>query len=303
MNARGKPLTIFENFKANFSDYLTNIDEKSKLDNEWLDIFWYLEKSKNNNIVTEKVDEHFFNFFKNISLNFYAETNDIDKSFINNYDLFDIYENVYYKTTYVNNIVKILDSLIEFKDANNTFTNFLKPHSQINYWERLRFYSLCHFFIKFGKVTKNNEIIYYRWLRVSKNLINNTLIQSADNFKDAIRSINELSKHIEDIYDYIKLSSDNIKYFNKLQRIEENQKAELILSDEDWEKLFIDIEQHSYFDGQIGFILEYSKNQDGKYDKILFKNYSQKLSILFSNKFQSKHDFIFQRALLGSKNK
>ena len=91
MNARGKPLTEFENFKANFSQYLQSIEQKSKLDNEWLDIFWNLEKIENSDIVTENVDEKFFNFFKNITLNFYTEKNDIDREFINNYNLFDTY--------------------------------------------------------------------------------------------------------------------------------------------------------------------------------------------------------------------
>lgn len=298
MNARGKPLTVFENFKANFSGYLKNIEQKSKLDNEWLDIFWDLEKIKNGKIVTEKVDEKFFNFFKNISLNFYVETNDIDKSFIENYDLFDIYERVYENKNYVDNIVNILDSLTEFNDEKNIFSDFFKPHSQISYWERLRFYALSQFFIKFGKVTKNNEKILKRWLRVTKNLINNTLIQSADNYKDAIRSINELSENIEDIYNFINSSPDTIKYFAKLQRTEEKLKAKLILTDEDWENLFIEIEQRSYFDGQIGFIIEYSKNADENYDKKLFKEYSQKLSRLFSIEFQENHDFLFQRVLL-----
>jgi uncharacterized protein with ParB-like and HNH nuclease domain len=90
MNARGKPLTEFENFKANFSNYLKSIEDKSKLDNEWLDIFWNLEKNRNTDINTENVDKMFFNFFQNVTLNFYAEKNKIDKNFIDNYNLFDI---------------------------------------------------------------------------------------------------------------------------------------------------------------------------------------------------------------------
>lgn len=48
MNARGKQLTDFEHFKAQFLDYLAVIaPEKEneialKLDNEWMDVFWFL---------------------------------------------------------------------------------------------------------------------------------------------------------------------------------------------------------------------------------------------------------------------
>ncbi len=48
MNARGKQLTDFEHFKAQFLDYLGEIapekkkDIAEKLDNQWLDLFWIL---------------------------------------------------------------------------------------------------------------------------------------------------------------------------------------------------------------------------------------------------------------------
>jgi hypothetical protein len=48
MNARGKQLTDFEHFKAQFLDYLAVIapeketDIALKLDNQWMDVFWFL---------------------------------------------------------------------------------------------------------------------------------------------------------------------------------------------------------------------------------------------------------------------
>jgi len=48
MNARGKQLTDFEHFKAQFLDYLTGVapekekDIALKLDNQWMDVFWFL---------------------------------------------------------------------------------------------------------------------------------------------------------------------------------------------------------------------------------------------------------------------
>ncbi len=296
MNARGKPLTEFENFKANFSQYLKSLEKKSKLDNEWLDIFWNLEKRENSEIITENVDEKFFNFFKNITLNFYAEINDIDRLFVDNYNLFDTYSEVYQNEKNVNNITKIFDGLISYNDTENIFNNFLT--FSINYWERLRFYALGHFFIKYGQINTENKPICDRWLRVTKNLINNTLIQSADNYKDAIRSIDELSKNIDNIYTYVSSSSDTIKYFSKIQREEESLKAKIILEDKDWEKLFMKIEQHSYFDGQIGFVLQYSIKEDNNYHKALFDDYSIKISKIFSDVFKEDKNFLFQRALL-----
>jgi len=296
MNARGKPLTEFENFKAEFSKYLKTIDKKSKLDNEWLDIFWDLEKSKNNEISTDSVDEKFFIFFENITLNFYSEENNFDKEFFDNYNLFDIYKTVYSNEEYVVQIEKILDGLINFDDTENLFHDFLS--SSLNYWQRLRFYALSQFLIKFGSIDGNNKCILDKWLRVTKNLINNTLIQSAINYKDAIRSLKELSNNIDNIYQFISLYSNNIKYFTNLQCEEESIKAKLILKSKEWEQKIIKIEQHSYFDGQIGFILQYSKRSDDFYDIKLFENYIMKLSKLFSKDVRENYDYLFQRALL-----
>ena len=79
MNARGKPLSEFEKFKSHFVECVdkTNLPNKeyikAKLDNEWLDIFWNLEKEnlKNDKInKLETVEEKYLNFFKNITIFF-----------------------------------------------------------------------------------------------------------------------------------------------------------------------------------------------------------------------------------------
>jgi len=300
MNARGKPLTEFENFKANFSQYLTTLEDKSKLDNEWLDIFWDFEKNRNSEIVTENVDEQFFNFFKNITLNFYAEENNLDRDFLDNYNLFDNYDSVYDKQKYISQIVNIFNGLTTYSDTEKVFENFLLP--SVSYWQRLRFYSLSHFFIQFVQVNNENKVFLNKWMRVTENLINNTLIQSPTNYMDAIRSINSLSANISNIYDFVSTSSEKIKYFSRIQIDEEKLKATLIFNDTNWESIFINIEQHSYFDGQVGFVLDYSKNNEGNYEKKLFEDYSLKLSELFSNEYSENNEFLFQRALLTKGN-
>jgi len=296
MNARGKPLTEFENFKANFSNFLKSIEDKSKLDNEWLDIFWNIEKNRNTEINTENVDKMFFNFFQNITLNFYTEKNTIDRFFIDSYNLFDIYNEIYSNDEYINQIIKVLNGFVEYKDDKKYLEKFIT--SSPNYWERLRFYSLSLFFLKYNSLNEENIEVYNNWIRITSNLINNTLIQSATNFKDALTSIKELSNNINDIYSFVSNSSDKIKYFSKIQKDEEGIKAKLILEDNQWKTLINNIEEHSYFDGQIGFILKYSKENE-KYNKNLFIDYSQKLSKLFSDNFKENYEFLFQRALLA----
>ena len=72
MNARGKSLTSFENFKADLMKWIIeNISEKeavryaSLIDNEWTDLFW--KKSGAN--ITHCVDEVFFAFINRVLYN------------------------------------------------------------------------------------------------------------------------------------------------------------------------------------------------------------------------------------------
>jgi hypothetical protein len=84
MNARGKPLTNFENFKADLIDHIKDFNfekklkpEKSiahKLDTTWTDIFWKFRSEE------KKIDEIYFAFINRYLLNYLiiAETKEIE---------------------------------------------------------------------------------------------------------------------------------------------------------------------------------------------------------------------------------
>lgn len=303
MNARGKPLTAFENFKANFEKYLDSLDDKSKLDNTWTDLFWRY-KDKNN-----VIDNHFFRFFTNIILSFYVENNEIEKgTTIDDISLFDIYENVCEKIDNVKRIVKLLDVLSleiteEIKSLFEIFIEFRKEdyenesESKISYWDRVRFYSVALFLIKNGTISDQNRDQFLRWKRVTFNLINNTLIQRPEEFSKAIKSLKNLSEKMNEIYDYLSSDTCKIEFYLQIQVDEERTKAKL-LKDNAWEKEILNIEKHWYFDGQIGFILELAK-ENGQYNKEKFHSYSEKLEQLFEKSLLNRDDFLFQRALLA----
>jgi hypothetical protein len=290
MNARGKPLTKFENLKAKISECFDD-DSKDKLDNGWLDIFWDMEKN-GEQISVADIDKLYYQFFVNITLCFYLENKNIDK--IERFDVFETYKEIYNKPEYAGNVQRILDALIPFDDNDGYFAKFIKPE---NYWDRTRFYAIACFFIQYGKINDDNRPIFRRWMRVCKNLINNTAIDSPDNYANAIRSIKNLSRNIKFIYEYFSASKP-IDFFNRSQVDEERIKSTLILSDAGiWEEPIIKIEEHPYFDGQIGFILNFSKSGED-YNIKFFLDYSRKLSKLFTE-FRDEHDCIFQKALLA----
>ncbi len=299
MNSRGKPLTNFENFKANFS-VLFDHNSKSKLDNEWLDIFWKFERD-NNTINLKEVDSKYLNFLKNVTLNFIAETKDIDRKFKDTFNIFVQYKNVYFENSNtLQQLSKIFDCLTSFNDTEKHFENILQDEpNKPTYWERTRFYAVSQFFIKKGKLDSTNQSLYDKWLRVCSNLIDNTRIEDPELFYRAVRSINELSNHIDNLYYYLSETDTKIDFFAKEQCEEEKIKAKLILDDNSnqWSKIIDKIEHHSYFNGQIGFILNFAKTENG-YDINKFSDYSDKMNKLFSSEFQDKDDNLFQRALL-----
>jgi len=294
MNSRGKPLTEFENFKANFS-ILFDSENKSKLDNEWLDIFWKFEKEKAQ-ISIKEVDKKYLNFVRNATLNFCAETIDIDKKIKDNFNIFDEYKTIYQPNSEsLKQITNVFDALTSFTDEKKYFESFLEDDP--DYWERLRFYAVMQFFIKKGSLNELNIELYEKWIRVCVNLINNTLVQSPDTFYRALRSIKKLSENIDDLYEYLSKPETKIEGFLQKQSDEEKIKAVLILNHLDWQIEIYNSEKHYYFAGQIGFILEFSK-RDEVYDLEFFKDYSSKMKTLFSSKFRENHDCLFQRALL-----
>lgn len=315
MNARGKPLTEFENFKANFEKFLTNPEEKVKIDNAWTDLFWkYKDANKviddckykdENNII----DDRFLNFFTNMTLSFYLENNEIEKGKkIDEISIFDIYEDVYGKDENIQRVIKLLDALCvsDAEDIENIFKVFIgfidgdslnESESKISYRDRARFYAIALFLINNGIVKIENEEKYLRWKRVAFNLINNTLIQRPEELMRATQSLKSLADKIDDIYSYLQDSSCKIDSFLQVQVEEEKIKARLI-REESWKTAILDIEKHWYFDGQIGFILELSK-QDDKYDITKFNSYSKKLEQLFDKELLNNEEFLVQRALLA----
>lgn len=300
MNERGKQLTDFENFKTLFSGYL-EIEEKSELDNEWLDIFWDMDKEDGKEISLSNVDKNYYIFFENITSLFYAENNTAED--IKNYSLFKDYATVYSKQEYVKKIIYVFNALIAYKDDENIFKKFISDKP--TYWERIRFYALCLYFIWQANDTgseTHRQKVYHNWIRIAKNLINNTPIEKPEDYKDAVKAIKKLSLNIEDILTYISKYEEKLSSFSKRQTKEEKLKAQLILKDKEWQPLLEIAEKHSYFDGQVGFILEYARAKDEKYSKEDFKNYSSKLMKLFSDEFQENHKYIFQRALLSKGN-
>jgi len=131
-----------------------------------------------------------------------------------------------------------------------------------SYPEKLRFYA---FYSYLSKKPDSAQSFYdglvqpelMQWVRVIYNLTENTVIDSIERFSSALASIEALSQFDTPILPTF-ISNTDISFFSENQVLEERIKAHLLLKSENWYSAIIEAENHSYFKGQIGFLLEFS---------------------------------------------
>lgn len=328
MNARGRALTNFENFKALLEKELENEEGlpeewKHKLDMDWTDLFWKISD-------TENIDDTLLTYFNNFALNQFIEiTDEIKENTLltsvinlitdsNEYISKDIYEKMnFFKVDKINEALLILEYLkkkqLDLLDdilnplgknyGSSIFKFFIKENS--TRYQRVHFFAMSKFLI-----LKNKEIDSYtdadklellRWMRVCKNLINNSYIQNPDTYINSIKSIKTISINAFNIYNFLQTEKIVIPFFTTVQRVEEVLKSKLILKNNKWEELFLRFENHNYFDGQLGFILEISKTLN-EYDIVLFETNALKSSSIFNKDIIENDKYLFHRAFLTKIN-
>lgn len=303
------------------------------IDTIWANLFWaYRELVGDSDVY----DEELKNFIRVIFANQYAISNEKDESFefligsqvakkrkdysdnISFYKykelnaiteqsilyLIDAFDNL------VNGNEKIKTHLSEnykfYFDEKAIFENALK-HSFSNNQERILFHAYIRFLIE----NKNDRININHWIRVIHNLVNNTIIDGADEISRAIKSIEKLLLKSNDIINHLS-ENPQIDFFSSWQVLEEKIKSHLIKKSISWKEKIESTEKHHCFDGQIGFILEfagiigyYEKNnncnwteQEDSYFFSSFVNYSDKAVAVFKNKNKYNSDFSWERAVL-----
>ena len=320
MNSRGKLLTPYENFKAKFEKhiecYLKNKNKfyeiARKFEKDYMDIFWKYAKRKKNQKqdIARLTDKYMHWFFYNLALNLYAINNESDLR--NNYSKIDdfIQENSLvsfftkaYKSEEINNLIEFLDYMCSNnQDIPEQVRDILIENPTL--WDRVKFYAYY-----LGIIEHKED---KPWYRVLKNLINNTLIQSLEDYINALKAIKKLSdalkaiKKLSDdlnghkILNYIINTQKNkfIDFFSQNQQTEEILKAKLINNDSSWEIEIIEAENHWYLDGKIGFLIEFSKNKD-TYDLKKFKNYRNKFIKLWDFARENMDNQLLYQALLS----
>jgi len=336
MNARGIELTQFENFKAKFEQLLEVYDKEHSskykdefslnIDTIWTDLFW-----KYRDATTRLYDEKIMNFIRILATNEYAlkpknETSANLNKLISSRELsfYDFEEFGCFVEPFIPELIKTLNALSN--DGINGIKEYL-PDTQllaeselfqkaidniIFLPERIQLFALYKYLNKYS-----NDEQLIEWIRIIRNLTENTRIDGIIDYVAALKSVNEILLYGNRIVLYIAEPSNEIKGFASIQVEEERIKALLILKSDEWKQAIIQIENHGYFKGQIGFILNFSgitkffkgngnlnwSVQDDQLYLKTFLKYSEKAGSIFNHSGLNKFDsFLFQRALLCKGN-
>lgn len=315
MNARGKPLTAFENFKAwlfgSIHDQDFAADFESKVDQQWTDVFWQLSQS-----AEKDFDTLFLRFFYLMA--FFdgsqkaggsSAANDSNTSswlqLLRKAHGFISLQSLEEHDAFNSQVLEQVSAFLEFYrlQANDEqkalFASVLG--SDDNYVVQARFYALVLFVLEAPAADswdESNHEQLRRWLRVSNNLINNARVDELRTFLSAANDLGSLSKHSAVIYEFLSTAKRKDVGFASAQAKEEILKAKLILGSDIWEPLFIKYEDHDYLKGKVGFLLTYSLAGGEIYDPDLFESYAQKTHVLLSQDMLRSKDFLLQRALL-----
>lgn len=288
MNARGKQLSPFENFKADFTRHIItkkwdegkNITEtfSHRADTMWTDLFW----DKGNGV--KNFDKSFIRFISAIAINSIAigneKTEDKEKRI---QQLFNNPEDVSFEDFEIDGYKNLYASLNTYSDNelppfSFPFWNLIPDTSQSlfsiisgikpTYPQRALFYAQTEYIIKNKSFDENK---FNDWMRVIRNIIINTTIDSSQTFVSAINLIKELSQGSENIYEFLS-SVKKIESQTAINQVKEEIKKSKLLIDENRKNIF-DTEDTNFCKGRINFALyciDY-KNEEGLDNQKLFE--------------------------------
>lgn len=352
MNSRGKSLTEFENFKAQLEKKMQTFTEDwgayqlsfssqevsgaeyfaHKIDTDWANLFWFCWGKGS------AFDRYLMTFIQ-LSLANYTLLRD------SRYDQ-DLYRKLFVQGSQVNtlsfiehdqlgaisqpwaiDLMRRLDLLLAEQSAGTdelaTYLNS-NPYydekavfkkigaNESSLIEKLRFHALYTALIQ-GK--KDQELL--AWMRVIFNLTENSVVEGGEEYHRALCSIDALAKEKTPILTLLTRGT-TITGFSGAQLLEERIKAHLLLRSSVWKASILELEQHAFFKGQIGFALRFSgvvnyfelhkqlawsDAEDFQYLK-RFKRYAAAATAVFHviAKDSAALDYLWERAVLSKGN-
>lgn len=298
MNARGKQLTNFENFKADLigyapdedhpNDKLFNHETASLMDNEWTDVFWKDASAKG----IFKVDDIYFRFLRRYFLdrliaNPSRNVQETQQVMLyqdlykgkENYDGLKGYGEVLTTETIETlkklfarwNGVKIAPywedtDVFAFipeyivKETDNEGVPTVVDVTTISQKQRAVFHAICCYF-EYNEIF--NEEQFEQWMRFVWNIVENSNLNNEEAMIGAIRLFEELRQRSGNILPFL-ASDEKIQSNYAAKQVEEERfKAHLLCGGqkEEWQSLISEAEKMLFFKGNIACLLRHDSKK------------------------------------------
>lgn len=339
MNARGRPLSSFETFKARYEKHLESNEShfarcpinsarefSQRIDGIWLDFIWerYGPKESDSHD-TGSIDVVFINLFRAVALASLPPgkgEDDSDDSAVTSLSLkepdYDEFENgKWHSEIFTYHLVHLLEALSGEQSrlvfallgspwfgAGNLLDLVVRHQGKPTLTDYLQFAACVRFLSRHGQSLNDEKAAWFcDWMRVVRNLVINSDVR-VDTFRQMLLGLDQLLEGSTNINGFLAGPGRRFSGLNGEQTDEEQRKARLIQADVGWQSRICEAENHDYFRGQIGFLLEFSgadpRAQDHTSAQNHFDTYLQRASEMFGpGGLDSKPDYLWERALLA----
>jgi len=284
MNARGKPLTGFETFKARFEELLKKFPNKPRklgpeevsaatfferrMDNQWTDFFW----SHQNGPFDEAAMNLIWALIR-VSLDPSSEDFAVDTTALGERTIeagFTLFHDREWLTP------RFADHLMDLLEAWGSGGGNLTPQLpgtnhfdeaaffkravaapwNLKYLELTQFAALVLYLTHYRGVVQKAEI--QEWMRVITNLAANSDIERPQEFERCLAGLYKMVLQGNRLMEWLAETEIEALGFSPQQIREEVLKAKLIRSRADWRERIDEAEAHGYFRGQIEFLFKFS---------------------------------------------
>lgn len=297
MNARGKPLTPFETFKASVEQVIDQLLPNAtrelggrsiplrvyvsqKFDTDWCDLIWSFREERNQNNQTVPHDEIFMNAIRAVALvsliRHTGATRTVPKEdavkplregTLHTYHDFGEVECI--NATFIEDLVTLFDrwasdgakreQAIDGRDDYGATATFKRVLlGDRGRRDGLSYIEWLHFVGWSLFLLKDRDGAHLAsWMRVVSNLARNNIFNRASEFVGCGETLAEMAAWAGPDFLRFVISEPIPKFFEQQVR-EEKLKASLLVRSTEWAPLVFRAEAHRYFAGQIEFLLAFS---------------------------------------------
>ncbi|WEV52235.1 DUF262 domain-containing protein [Bifidobacterium sp. ESL0704] len=336
MNARGKQLSVFDNFKAEFEDASKKLVSEEdyfklcqKIDGPWMDFFW--NTAKETAEPSALYDTYYMRFLNWSLWNRWAEKVEAsqvdasskkipDQGDIENRHLAD-YECILPEgqNTMCAKTLETLSHYLNYISQDDAIDGIVNAARQVSiskprqteYADRMRLESaMAYINGMYNLGEKPNQTSWKQWNRIISHLSNAAQIWQGYNspaqYTRAVKAVELFQSYADNLTAYFAGFPD-VQGFNPHDQIEEEElKSWLIVNNNDWAKAIESAEEIKYFKGKIGFLFDFVDiNKDTRHTALddpekldKFNQYVSVAAALFPDKEPDELSISLHRALL-----